>query len=178
MIIKYLDSKSWNELTREERYFCAELFFEVRNNPEPFLKLIDKDSSSKFEVAYEVCFYRDYSTHFEESIKESNFSQKRTFDLALLSDKELIIVEAKSHGGFDNKQLTVFKKDFEDIKSIIKRKGFTPPDIYYIGIHSSKYSPKESTRNFFHKLITWNELKSKYKSSESVFLRADEIYNY
>ena len=37
---KNLLGKPWAEITREERYFCAELFFEVRKDIKKFIRFL------------------------------------------------------------------------------------------------------------------------------------------
>lgn len=76
MGINYLpNNKSWSEITRDERYYCAELFQVSKEAPEKLVNLIrekindkipDSDnlkkclcSKSNWEIGYEVCFYRD-----------------------------------------------------------------------------------------------------------------------
>ncbi len=122
MGIDYLKNNSWSQITREERYFCAHLFFLIRNDLRKFLEWFktnhynDMDLDKSWEIGYEVCFYRDYVNHFKpegKSIRKTEFPQKRTFDLALFANDELIIFEAKVHEDFDTKQ----------VNSIIDDKG-------------------------------------------------------
>lgn len=39
-VISYLGNKSWQKLTREERYFTAVLFYELCNDSQPFIDLL------------------------------------------------------------------------------------------------------------------------------------------
>jgi hypothetical protein len=37
----YLGNKRWNEITRDERYFCAELFFDIKQDVNQFVKWLN-----------------------------------------------------------------------------------------------------------------------------------------
>ena len=158
------DMPLWEEITREERYFCSFLFHDIRYHDlnkinSPFLQAIrrgaDKSSPlysrlknvSILDVGYEVCFFRDGSKGdrnrpaiikpFKDVINEQgdeirtilakmdeddesfnpsmyplskiNLS-KQTFDIVLwLSDKSLVIIEAKAQQGYTNKQIDLMK---------------------------------------------------------------------
>ena len=71
MAINYLEKYSWSQITREERYFCAHLFFLIRNDLRKFLEWFKTNHykemklDKQWEVGYEVCFYRDYVYHFK-----------------------------------------------------------------------------------------------------------------
>lgn len=174
--MKYFNNKAWAHITREERYFCAELFFELRENPKPFFELIEK-KAEVFEIAYEVCLYRDILKAYGKSIKASSLPQKRTFDLALFSENEIIIIEAKANTGFNNKQLDSFNEEVANIKSLFKLLGHKTPKISTIAIFSSKYTPKPETVKNFIKTITWKELAKLYPSKKELFISADNTYN-
>jgi hypothetical protein len=67
--------KPWSEITREEIYFCAELFFEIRKGVKKFIQFLNINPSfnlnkdEEWEVGFEVCFYRDYLYSIGESVK-------------------------------------------------------------------------------------------------------------
>jgi hypothetical protein len=181
MKTKILMNKEWKDITREERVFCAELFFQIRQNPKPFLNLLGIGSNKTFDVGYEVCFYRDVL--YDKKIANENFSDKRTFDLALFSNDEIHIIEAKAQQSFDTIQLDSFAKDREDIPKLFRRIGENPPEVYIHALISSWYTPSAETKGYFYKptagkLITWKDIASinDYGSSKDVFLRADDIY--
>jgi hypothetical protein len=179
-IMKYLkdnegNEKTWSQVTRDERYFCAELFFEIRANPEPFLKLIGRSGKS-YDFGYEACFYRDFLKNKDLSARKEKFPFKRTFDMLLLSENEIIIIEAKAFMGFDNKQLPYFTKDRELIPDMFKLVKSEAPKVSILAIHSSKYSPAESTRKYFDKLIMWKDIADEYGSKNEILQRADDIY--
>src|SRR5438046_1156373 len=106
----YFNDKSWIDLTREERYFCAELFFYYKAEPKKIIEFLfncssikgavtDEDLNGEWELAYEVCFYRDvcwylYDEH-KISFSQAEYSPKRTFDLCLFSEEKILIIEAK-----------------------------------------------------------------------------------
>jgi len=41
MGLSYLKNKNWSEITREERYFCAELYFAIKGNETDFVKWLN-----------------------------------------------------------------------------------------------------------------------------------------
>jgi len=71
----YLRNNSWSQITREERYFCAELHFEIKKDPKQFISFLNDRLKKKFsadqhwEVGYEVCFFRDYLFSINQSVK-------------------------------------------------------------------------------------------------------------
>jgi len=178
--IEYLNGKTWKEITREERYFCAELYRDICHNYIPFLQLLGIDSQENFEVGYEVCFYRDLLKDYNIGVKGSDYSQKRTFDLVLFFPNEIYIIEAKAQQGFDGKQLKSFDKDKENIEEMFKSlnkvssRKFKIPKITMFAIISSKYTPKDDTAKKFKKIITWKNIFEIYKNP--VYMRANGIY--
>jgi hypothetical protein len=121
----YLGDKNWNEITRDERTFCAHLYEAFRqdpkklveviansnHNPDGFPVLDDLMDQNDWQLNYEVCFYRDLLKSHGEGVKNSEFPDKRTWDLALFSKKYLIIIEAKAHENLDRKQLADLAAD-------------------------------------------------------------------
>ncbi len=116
MGIRYLKGLSWAEVTREERFFCARLhnlvetrgvlsFIGYLNEKEN----INLDAKANWEMAYEACFYRDlWQLHKKNG---ELYSPKRTFDLCLLSDDAIVVIEAKAQQGFDPLQVQEFVND-------------------------------------------------------------------
>lgn len=173
----YLGNKSWIEITREERYFCFELFDAIRDNSKPFLELIGRKELNEVEVAVEVCFYRDLLYLHGKSTKELDLSPKRTFDLVIFSENELIIFEAKVSEGFKTKQLDDFKKDKASLKKIFKfLKIEKEPKISIIAIYSSHYSPSDKTKLVFNSQIKWNQISNAYPEKKFFFDRANSLY--
>lgn len=198
--------KTWKQYTRDERFFCAELYFELKSDLKPFLKLLDKKSvnllekdADKWEVGYEVCFYRDYLFNNKEDIpvvwKESEYSQKRTFDLCLFSEKQIIVIEAKAQKGFDGKQLLDFEKDKRYIKKLLKRHDLS---VEVVALASSIYLDNENNilhrkipldkkdgiivstemnkyKEIFAAQLNWLEVRDTYPKN-MLFERADQVY--
>ncbi len=42
---KYFNGMSWDQITREERAFCAALEFKIRENPESFIELLQQEAN-------------------------------------------------------------------------------------------------------------------------------------
>ena len=183
MGFSYLVGNKWEDITRDERLFCAHLFFAARNNMQPLLQLLLQkgainaaESEIDWEIAYEVCFYRDYIFNLgfngTKNIGSTPFSHlgKRTFDLCLFSEKKMIIIEAKAQQGFSTEQLQYFTNDIKQLKELIN----LCPEIVLVGLASSRYSPKKETREIFHSLLNWKELSDLYQ--EPRFLQADNVF--
>ena len=191
--LSWLGGKTWAQVTREERFFCAELFVVIRQGVREFVQflvcenhwteravgeeVLRLEPDLYWDPAYEVCFYRDMLRVIgdgrlgldSDTLKRI---RKRTFDLALLSSEAIILIEAKAHQGFDRKQLNDVEKDRERVEEWTGRK----PVI--VGLVSSKYTPKCETRNTFDLMIRWKDL-ARWCGDERarrVFTRADEIY--
>lgn len=171
--LSWLGGKTWGQVTREERHFCAELFYAIRQDDGRFVRLLNSKAGrpipeTNWEPAYEICFYRD--------IGKPEFSQKRTFDLALFSDDAIILIEAKAHQGFDGDQL---KRLDLDRKNVAECTGVSEEMIFLVGIISSKYNPRPKTQEHFDLMTTWRDLASCYADNDRVkriCCRADEIY--
>lgn len=188
----YLEDKNWKEITREERIFCAELYFLVKRNEIKFIEWLNEKAKlnlspneieTEWEVGYEVCFYRDYIHEIKPKLqnklitnknKNSEYPFKRTFDLCLFSDKNIIIIEAKAQQGFNQKQLDDIKDDKQLLKELLEEKC---PKIYMIALYSCKYSPKQQTLDYFDGKFTWFDLSKKFvQDSKFLFKRANDIY--
>lgn len=179
----YLKGKKWQDISRDERYFCAELFFEIKKDPISFVKWLNDriilkssklDLNSEWEVGFEVCFFRDYVFEIGEknenkSIRNSKYSPKRTFDLCLFSEMAIIIIEAKAYCGFDSMQLKSFKDDKESIKSLLGEKC---PSVVFLALVSSLYKPKQASMQVFDNKITWEEMYNLYNNR--IFQRANK----
>ena len=189
----------WYNITRDERFFCSELYYKIKGNEKKFIKFLSKcdnikiidneDLNAEWEISLEVCFYRDFiheigfdkNTHIRRSISKSNnnkpFPMKRTFDLCLFSEKKIIIIEAKAKESFDNLQLEDFKKDFHMIDELLSLSDKNV-SIHLLGLWSSYYNPKKDTKKVFdNNIITWREIYSLFPNEE-IFLRADNIYKH
>jgi hypothetical protein len=120
---------------------------------------------------------------------------KRTFDLALFSSETIVIIEAKAAGGIDSKQFKDFEMDENLIKGIFRFLNIKPPKIVFYILAANKYylskaftSPKGIGKiNIIDKqnnneckisgLISWKQLLDSDQFSDSIFLRAEEVYN-
>jgi hypothetical protein len=178
--MEYFNGKTWNQITREERLFCAELYFKLKENLRPFLEECKIDLNSNYDVGYEVCFYRDILREYNMEKYNNLFPHKRTFDLALFSEKEIYIFEAKCQQGFKNNQLMKFKdkelirKLFEKINQE-KNINLNIPNIQLGAIISKKYNLKKETKKIFDNIIYWEDIFKLYNNYE-LFNRANEIY--
>lgn len=188
MGFSYFNNKNYIDITRDERFFCSYLYFEINKNIQPFLELlqqkqiikIDESNSELWEVAYEVCFYRDFIYHIGyKNVKQigkttfKNFG-KRTFDLCLFSENKIIIIEAKAQQGFDNEQMDSFKKDKELLIELLDI-NFSGK-ISLVGLSSSEYKPKLETKQNFDTLITWSDIYAKYDNQ--IFIKANNLYKH
>ena len=122
--LRDLGGQPWAALSREERLFCAELFVAARAELPRFVRWLGAqpgmagcplDAALDWEIAYEVCFYRDLLFAAGQSVRQSRFSDKRTFDLCLFSPRDIVIIEAKAQGPFETKQNAEFARDKQDV---------------------------------------------------------------
>jgi len=195
------EKSSWDSITRDERFFCSELFHQLRSDQTGVLSLIkeginrkkydskninDQDKerldflknieTKEFDIGFEVCFYRDLLKLYGKGIKGTGLPPKRTFDLAFFSEEAIVIIEAKAQQGFDTKQLEDFKKDRDDIKLLSKIIGKKMPRVYIVGLHSGRYTPRTDTKDYFDSLINWKDIAEKYPESKELFNRANDVY--
>lgn len=218
----YLKNNNWSDITRDERTFCLYLFSAFQNDPDKFAKLIQNSASpyagfnnsltlegQNWELGYEVCFYRDLLFEYgkgirsevtkiqkQTGIKNANKLIKRTFDLCLFSEKEIVIIEAKSYESFNTSQLIDFKYDKFYINEIFGYLGITnPPKIYFVILASSHYYESTSftqlkgigkelliKAKIADSLISWKQiaessyLEEAYAKVKQMLFRADKIY--
>lgn len=128
---EYLGGKKWANITREERYFCCELYNDIKADAGKFVAFLNQKFKKEFkeelneklywEVGFEVCFYRDLRYSQGLGIKNSKYPPKRTFDLCLFSERDLIIIEAKADQNFDKNQLNDLHKDQEKVLDILNK---------------------------------------------------------
>ncbi len=115
----YLGGKNWNDITRDERTFCAHVYEAFRHSPDQLIEIITSSNHNPanfpsiselskqkdWSLHYEVCFYRDLLKSKGEGVKLTVYPDKRTWDLALFSEDSIIIIEAKAHENLDRNQL-------------------------------------------------------------------------
>jgi hypothetical protein len=183
---EYLKNMSWNDITRDERFFCQELFSAIRGNERKFVEFLCEHSTKltitskegQWDSGYEVCFYRDLKFHFNLKKNMKWYSPKRTFDLCLFGEKDIIVIEAKAEQGFDNKQIKVFQQDRDRIENAIS--AITPPvsnpKVHLVALCSSYYNPKDDTLKDFDCKITWKDVAGFIPEKKKVFERADSLY--
>ncbi len=219
LVIKYLNNKSWNDITREERVYCSHLYHSILSLPDinAFIAELNKIESPiasfknklnlpvevPWEIGFEVCFYRDLLFAVGPSLRKENanaqldFSEKRTFDLCLFSDDELVIIEAKAYQGLSLKQNKDFKKDREQIKKLFEYlikigKANEIPKIKFVIIASSIYYNSKSfttekgigkrfiednaSNDYLCGLISWQQISDQIFPSDPIFERADNVY--
>lgn len=125
MSLRYLNGSSWAAISREERLYCAELWFRARDEPSRFATLLNQraglqlDPEASWELGYEVCFYRDVLHHRRQGKRASNLPLKRTFDLAMLSSDHIVIIEAKVCEPFTAEQGEAFRRDRQHLAALI-----------------------------------------------------------
>jgi len=178
MGLSYLGGASWNDITREERFFCQEFYHELdKNGLKTFVgylysKGLEIDPYSKFEVGFEVCFYRDLKFKGLFHGRKSEYSPKRTFDLCLFSENEMVIIEAKVSEGLTNKQMDEFEKDVKWVPHALGREDFK---VHLVALVSGEYSPKTETQKKFDKVITWKQVSEIFPENIH-FFHADRIF--
>lgn len=183
MTNSFLKGYKWSELSRDERYYCAHLFQLMKNNQEQTKTWIrdnlytDMNLNKSWEMGYEVCFYRDYFHWFKkgESIKASIYPEKRTFDLALFSDDEIIIIEAKAHEIFKQKQINDIKKDRKYISDLFNKKI----DVHCYALAASKYfdyskkfNDNWHNKDVFDDFFTWGQMAILF-DNDTLLIRAN-----
>ena len=181
----YLGGKTWSEVTRDERYFCQQLFSLVqRRGVREFVGLMGRTTGLtlpldvEWELAYEVCFFRDLWQL--GGGKGQPHSPKRTFDLCLFSERQIIIIEAKAQQGFDKDQ-SQLKAFAEDKLKVAELTGVD--SVLLVGLASSQHISSSSTRNvaqyFDGRLMSWKEMADHYldEPETTSLIRADAIHS-
>ncbi len=185
MGLSYLDNKCWQEITREERFFCSILYNYFSEGTQKAIKWInikcelglsDDLIQQDWELGFEVALYRDYLHYKGMEFKDkADRYRKRTFDLCFLSEKLIILIEAKAHGSINKKQRNDFKLDKNDITEVIFNNKNSTPDIKLLLLKSSHYSPSELSLGVFDGVpLNWSDLYKEF--NEPLFQSADETY--
>ncbi|MBK9273037.1 MAG: hypothetical protein IPM49_00665 [Flavobacteriales bacterium] len=176
----YLNGHRWLDLTRDERFFCAELYQALKEpaNLSAFIHRIQAEvnkhgaahaleGNGPWEVGFEVAFYRDLihalGHQGAHAIGTTGFSRKRTFDLCLFGPKHLVIIEAKAHEGLATEQMNEFRADREAIRSLL---GDQAPTVLLVGLWSSTYTPRtalpqasvDEAERVFDGALHWRDL--------------------
>ena len=175
----YFGGRSWADITREERLFCAVLFAYARQQPDKFAKWVIEtapvptDPAGSWELAYEACFYRDLLHSQGRSARGEHFPYKRTFDLCLFGDNAIIVIEAKVCAPFDGEQNGWFRKDPDLIREATCRPDL---DVYVVPLAAGPYYSKcrKSTLSEFTGQLTWAQIAARYP--DPLLARADTMY--
>ena len=178
-------SKTWAEVTRDERFFCQHLYHLIHRcpNTKSFVRILDElvpslelDTNVEWEIGYEVCFYRDLMFHRKVSRDSHCYSLKRTFDLCLFSEETIVIIEAKAQQAFDATQNKSFKCDKKQVSGLTDN-----TQVKLLGLASSKYLDKNflalppMENAVFDGLISWMQL-AKHFDNDKILERANRIY--
>lgn len=158
----------WADFTREERFFTAWLYHDLRQASDPFGQQLGLDGQVQ-DVGYEICFFRDYR-HWHGGPQVG--SPKQTFDLVLtLSGQRLVLIEAKAQQGYTTGQLLELQEARRSLPSIVDVKA-----VLLVGLHSSLYKPSPPIRNGFYRMLTWAQIASLYPQNSAIYERADSLY--
>lgn len=183
MGISYLRNQPWSSWTREERYFCALLFGHASVAPADFAAwLIDAadlriDSAGEWDVGFEVCFYRDYLWQLGASARQAGLPAKRTFDLCLFGERDIIVIEAKVCEAFSGGQNDDFA---QDKARIVSMENLDDLGVHIVALASSQYFTnaarfgRPGTLAMFDGRITWAQVAERY--ADGLLLKADAMY--
>ncbi|MEI6143945.1 MAG: hypothetical protein WCP85_32015 [Mariniphaga sp.] len=180
----YLYNKSWKDLSREERYFCIDLFLQLKMNGTESqfinwlinycnLLLAEEFNGKDYEIGIEVCYYRDLIFHYElpsagrfDNKKLIKGFLKRTFDFCIFLPKDIIIIEAKAAKGMTSKQMKEFTIDKEAIKVCHKGLNLPQVNVHMIALVSQQYVSRPGFRRGeanvkmnFNEIITWDQIQ-------------------
>ena len=179
---RYLNKFHWSEITRDERFFCSELYRVIYGSELGFVHWLEKklslglNTSCGWEMATEVCFYRDFEMSFPGSVPSDMYSQKRTFDICLFGPDQVVIIEAKSHQEMPLAEAIAAERDADNVQHILGLHS-RPATIALV---SNEYKENHSRHSRakplcrFDGTITWGELAEEYDSY--LFQRANSIY--
>jgi hypothetical protein len=184
MLTYFGDRKTWNQITREERAFCAALYQHIKADPNAFVSILreelhlDLDPKAYWDAGYEVCFYRDMLHSRQAPKRASGFSLKRTFDLALFSERAIIVIEAKADQPFTADQAASFKADRSAIQKLLGREI----PVHLVALASSTYfdaykrfGSGPALEPFAGAHLTWKCVAEHY-NRDPLLLRADDLY--
>lgn len=180
---KYFRGSNWQQLTREERVFCAELEFCIRKDTESFVKLLMREAnlpahlSGPWYSAYEVCLYRDFLHRYSPNEK-CDYSRKRTFDIALFSDDAIVIIEAKAAEVFSADQAQYFKRDLIDLPRLLG----ADVQVFLVALGSRTYFENYrqvgrgiALEPFENRYLTWEAVAKQYPGVP-LLERACQVY--
>lgn len=182
MGVSYLNDRPWSIWTREERFFCAVLYSHAIKDPSRFagclieLARLGANPGGEWDLGLEVCFYRDYLWRKGlTTAKKSDLPAKRTFDLCLFGERDIIIIEAKVCEPFDTRQNEVFREDRDNIN---RKLGLKNLGVHVVALASSRYfagKVNPGTLAEFAGRIEWRQLAANY-GDDHLLNRADSMY--
>lgn len=171
---------TWQNITREERYYCALLFEYIKKDTAYFVDWLNRyiniklDKNLKWEVGYEVCFYRDWFKSKGQSARKLEFPMKRTFDLCLFSKNNIVIIEAKAQQAFKKADFDLLIQDRETINNLFNR-DYKQVSVNLVALASSKWINKKiRSVKPVDTMITWREVANLY--CNQIFNKADDLY--
>lgn len=173
MGFNYLSDKTWSQITREERYFCSHLYHFLIGKEKEFVSWLNETLKTNFnpnqewEISFEVCFYRDYYKTFRKREKPSKDLRKRTFDLVLFSEFDIIIIEAKVQQPFKEKQIKELRNDLKTMKKLLGENinvhaALLAANQFFVNLEKKHTTLENSFLSGF-KFFTWANLFSKFK---------------
>ena len=181
MGIGYLHDKSWVQITREERQFCAALFGIVRKKPEDFIQLLNRKAKSlrsnsialddqlEWEVGFEVALGRDLRDQDVEFL-----GSQRKFDLVFFSNSHMVVVEAKAQQRYSTEELARYESDQRQLRSALR--GI---DVIFVGLCSEQYLNSKHRKLDLSKgldaMLTWKQIEARWPDEH--FRRADYVYD-
>jgi len=182
MSFSYLKDKPWSQITREERYFCSHLYHFLIGKEKEFISWLNEILKTQFlddqewEISYEVCFYRDFYKEFPNTEKPLKNLRKRTFDLVLFSESDIIIIEAKVQQPFKKEQIKELKNDVKNLLKLLEAHDVNIAPLLlcsqkYLN-NLKKYGDSQLLKGL--KTITWNDLFVKY--DKEIFSVAEDKY--
>ncbi len=185
MSIEYLEGRPWSDWTRDERYFCSVLYNHAQNDPSRFAELVDSAADlglpleGKWEVGYEVSFYRDFLwQRNEKKSTDLGVSDQRAFDLCLFGENAIVVIEAKVFEPFSLAQNKVFGLDKDHIKRL---PGLKNIDVRLVALASSRYFDNQAkyghngTLEMFDGVVSWEHMAEAY-SSDLLLAQANRTY--
>ncbi len=172
----------WRDHTREERYFTSVLYHELARDPAPFLQCLREqlklpEGVHVEDVGYEVCMLRDLAKagHITRALHLPMLS-KQTFDLVLtLSNRELVLIEAKAHQGFLRKQIDNM---IQTSQLLLEYRELGIRGVHLAGLYSSRYDPRNVRTEYpAMALVTWDKVALSYPHIAADLQRANTIFN-
>lgn len=123
------------------------------------------------------CFYRDYLRRLGASARQRGLPAKRTFDLCLFGERDIVIIEAKVCEAYGGSQNDDFARDRARINGI---EGLQDINVQVVALAGTQYFAnaaqfgRPGTLTMFDGRITWQQLAELY--SGELLLQADGMY--